>query len=1121
MASAARNSMALEVLRKLNAAITLKRLYPSSAPQIIATVEDSFDAISLYLKRHGTLSFSLHDHPTLCGVPISQKTLGKIEGYDLFQRLEVLELPHLVLEPGLRKETYKQILSTLSTSPMRISKEGGLQQFLAGLQLTKIFPQKYRVDVVPPPSNQFNQYLADHSPAKSIKDVQESPQTLLHNRDSETFEAVLQAASSIQEKSQLILLLIAQSLKDMEESGEISEASHLVNLLYRVVDHIPETEVESLQQQLSSTLLEQFTGIALLCFLSQEYQEGFGLNLFSVIMVQITMDSFSEAMNLLRRQERGITTKYGRTSSNAIFTQEAKGRLLQSRKGKQFLGQEKANKLLKIGETERKNKRIQAGLSALLKNNLSVLAYNEIVEYLPHSIEMLIQNGKDDVAANLIEILAKELIRDGGESEGLSLCLGNIGEVLVKNDKWSWLENLCVPFMAWAKSNKRGDVACEKIFRTLHRIMYRLWREEKFIRPDQILTLFHSIRTGILEKSEEIKKVVEKIEEEPVDVGLLKTLLQTVLGDSTDDVQRSRLSKQGVVVARFLIITLVESNQVHDRRVLLELLSGMGGVLPPLLIEYLQNPMPWYGKRNLIKLLADTGGEEHVSIIIQFMHHEDLRVQREAFFCLYKISGNNRKKVLLEMLAVAGEQMKVQAVKALLPYPDDDVAVEMLELLNIQVNFSSNVRSSLVKSVAQLLGHCSPEIALEPLRKFHSMKGKGDASKFDEAVWESVEDALSQLRVGQRLSMASGNGHLQGMVDVIATDEAGEPREALSITDFPEENEIRYLFEKGMRKKALLFLESLIAKTARLKQFNKAENLRDWYINEDPGALSQIILAAEIIENEKRKGIDKNHLAVWNQLHEILTTEEFHALYYSLEHRSYKSNESIVQQGDMQSCLYFINRGKVKLFYKEKNEEMLISTLIPGVVIGTGTFFDASVWTVNVSSINQVEVSVLNFSKIVQWEKDYPALEMKLHDYCSQFKKYYKSLRSFKNNRRTDKRYPLSGRLSAVILSPDGERQQVSMGGELADISRGGVSYLFRISNKSNARLLLGHSLNIRLDTIDPEDADMLLKGTIVAVKSLRTVDNEHSVHIKFKSSLDGKKLKNIIQRNRVKKNYE
>ncbi len=1115
MSNAARNTEALEALKRFNTAITTIRLYPSSTPQVTNSVEKAFQAIKLYLKNHGILNFSNIDGPSLCGVPINQKTLGKIEGFEFFQQLELLQLNHLVFKTGLGKDTFQQLLNTFTTSPQIIAKEGGIRPFLTSLNLNELFPEKYAVVTEDAEVDQFAEYLSRH--ASDVERWHQYIDCLTGQTKNDTDENEIR--DHIQDPVQAAKIfngIIASICLDI---GKKKDATPLLSLFPQVLKGVDpllfdRKLMRSISVETASSLVRNFIGSALADILVQDFPKGFGEALLSDIFLKIGVDSFSQVIKRLRQLEKILVVRYGKASQECIILHEKISHLLDTPKGKQFLSHEKTKGLLESAEWERRAKRIQAGLSAILKGNVAVLQNDEIIEHLPSSLDHLIANGKEDVAAAIIEQLAKELVKENGETnEGLSECLSVVGEKLIHAKKWDWLESLAIPFLSWVRKGDHGDAACEKILHILHSVMLHSWKTGSNVRADQILNVFFNIRIGGLKKSPEMRALVEKVQEQSVDVTLLHMFLKQALSESVDEVARARLSRQGTFAAKFLISTLLESDKIADRMKLLELLADMGGILPPLLVERLLEPMPWYGKRNLVKLLADTGNEEHVETVVRYINHDDLRVQREAFICLYKISGERRKEVLLEVLSIAGEQMKVQTVKALAPYADDDVATEMVGLLQVRDNFSLDLRSVLVVEVCQILSQCSPMIALDPLKEFQKSRGKGGAKKMDERVWDVVDDALVQLKTRYRISKTSQQLAESGEkpVDDKGPGLHGDVQRQATITSFPEEGEAKYLFKKGKKEKALQIVVKMIARSARLKQFDQAERLREWLIEMDPMALGEIIKAAEIIEEEKQSGIDKGHLAVWSKLYDVLTTEEFNAFYYTLQHKKIGIDEPLIKQGDMRSCLYFINSGKLKLFYRDHGDEILVTTIGAGEVLGASSFFDASVWTINVSSINQVEVSILKLSNTLPWERDFPALETKLQDFCVQFETVHESFKKPGKDRREEQRFKVPGILSVNFFDRDNKQTQISTKGEIGDVSAGGVSFILRISQKTSARLLLGRKVRVMLPSSRSGESGFVAEGVVVAVRSLKSVGNDHSLHVKFNQTINDGELQGIV----------
>ena len=336
--------------------------------------------------------------------------------------------------------------------------------------------------------------------------------------------------------------------------------------------------------------------------------------------------------------------------------------------------------------------------------------------------------------------------------------------------------------------------------------------------------------------------------------------------------------------------------------------------------------------------------------------------------------------------------------------------------------------------------------------------------------------------------------------------------EVKNITGLPEEQTVRALLSQGKVDSAKKLVLELIGRTARLRKFTQAEQLREWLIEIDPMALSEIIRTAEIIEEEKRVAIDKGHLEVWASLYDVLTMDEFSTLYHCLEHRRYDNEELIVNQGALQTSLFFINSGKVKLFYREEGSDVLVKTMIRGEILGAGAFFDASVWTISAASLGVSEISALHFENLERWKEDFPALESKLNDFCRNFERVDKFFKASDKDRRKDRRTKVSGRLTAILLNSEGKNTGVSTKGDLSDISAGGVSFFVRISKKENARLLLARSVRVFLPGSEYSGKATGYQGVIVAVRGYHVMENEYSVHVRFDTAIAYQELQRVLQ---------
>ena len=472
---------------------------------------------------------------------------------------------------------------------------------------------------------------------------------------------------------------------------------------------------------------------------------------------------------------------------------------------------------------------------------------------------------------------------------------------------------------------------------------------------------------------------------------------------------------------------------------------------------------------------------------------------------------NSRKEILLQALAESRQALKPQIVNALVPYGDIEVVQELIRLLGEERNFKAEIRDRLLLSLCQALGSCPSEQGLRSLQEF--LKSTPDSGN-DTLL--AAETAIKQIR--RSLPAEKKNPVQSKSVGPASTAQenlhAPERGDAMSITSLPEEQQIRELLAKGEKAEGMRLLKEMIAEIARKRRFEDAENLREWLIEIDPMALSDIIKAAEIIENEKNAAINTDHFAVWSALRAVLDPSEFSTLYHSMEHKRFTKGEVIVKQGSPQSALYFINSGRVELFFQEHGKDIQVKTIGPGEILGAGTFFETSVWTISARSLG-AELSCLKMDKLQKWQKNYPALESKLNDFCMRFKIPHESFRKMGRERRVFGRIRIAGRVAMSLLDKDGKETGIGAKGELFDISAGGVAFFLRISQKKNARLLFGRKVHLTMASkIIPEFS---MTGIILAVRSQPVVGNEYSVHVRFGRVLDQNELKGLADAGKEK----
>ena len=347
------------------------------------------------------------------------------------------------------------------------------------------------------------------------------------------------------------------------------------------------------------------------------------------------------------------------------------------------------------------------------------------------------------------------------------------------------------------------------------------------------------------------------------------------------------------------------------------------------------------------------------------------------------------------------------------------------------------------------------------------------------------------------------------------TDKIPSPEPPVQDQVDTREAQIDDLVAAGDTDAAVKLLFELIVAYAKKKNFKKAEELRDRLYDVDAMALTEIVKAGEIIEQEKSESIDQDHLDIWPELYDKLSSEEASALFHTLEEVSYEADQTIFAQGHKNQNLYFITQGSLKLVYRDGERETLLKTLEKGNLTGHTTFFAISMCTTSLVALSSVKMSVLSQTAMERWENDFPALKSKLEDHCLKLEKSRDLIKAQGMDRRKQPRFDVKGKILVQLLN----RQRQPMGkpfkGVFADISEGGLSFYIITSKQETARMLLGRRLGLKF--LIPTRAAPLKTfqhGTVICVNY--HLKNEYSLHVSFDDELPGgiagaiRRLKNV-----------
>lgn len=380
-----------------------------------------------------------------------------------------------------------------------------------------------------------------------------------------------------------------------------------------------------------------------------------------------------------------------------------------------------------------------------------------------------------------------------------------------------------------------------------------------------------------------------------------------------------------------------------------------------------------------------------------------------------------RKQTLLKLLTDVDDQLKPHVIKELMPLADRDMVRVLLGLLKQHGQFQPRARERLLLCICQALGYCSAPEAIAPLQAFAA----AESGRISPYLATAIRIAVQQLEQQARQAppavpvtpQPSPAPPRQKKAEELKTRPA--PQLPQAPPSVPEAQQIREFLQNNRKKEALDLILATITTRARNRDFGNAEKLRNWLMEIDAMAVTEIIRAAEIIEEERKAAISKEHLQTWQKLVEAISAEAFSALYHAFARQSYEAGAMIVDQGDLQPTLFFINSGKVQVLLNCDGRTEPVATLEAGNVFGVDTCFEMSVWTFSVKSLG-TELFQLSHATFVKIAEQYPALESKLLAFAGRPVLSKAFFHRTRKTRRRHERKAATNRVAIVLLDDTG-----------------------------------------------------------------------------------------------------
>jgi len=744
---------------------------------------------------------------------------------------------------------------------------------------------------------------------------------------------------------------------------------------------------------------------------------------------------------------------------------------------------------------------INKGINRLIAGETAPLKYIEIARAVPDTISNLLA----DKHSRELDILLERVVAafqeiDNVLRQNAAIALASALVILVKHEEWQRMDKLLPAIQQSLPIAEGNDKAIQQYIAAVTKLAAHHIRLEQYSAPRIILLIINGQATrasATKQFSKLAKLTLDELALQPVMDKLLKEYLQ---GEEKQEEAGRLLIAFDRHAANFLIDRLTQSDSKADRIKILKLIEHIGDSAQDTLRQMLQQHSPWYVTRNIIRLLGETGNLDCFKDVAPFIEHDDIRVKQEVLTAAANIGGSTRKQFLLKALKSVPSQLTGHVISLLGDIPDDSLVVSLADLLDKSSLHRNKQGTELQVTICQALGKIGSIKALPTLQKIianYTIPGVNKKGHEKNSILQAANEAVQFIESGDKQKIR------QTKVKMVM----GLPMAADRIS--AREAAIIRIAMAGDKKKAVRRLFELICECVENKDFQNAERLRERLYEIAPLALNAIIQSEEIIERARDGVVKPGFLQIWSDMRRELSTQEFGAIYHELINRPLQIEEILVKQGTQNNELFFINHGIIKVSYKQNDREIFIKSLSSGEIVGEN-FFNASIWTVSLRALTPCEISVLNRSSFSRWHEEFSGLEGKLEAFCKRSNNVHDMLNQKGLNRRVFERYQLSRKIKIQLNDETGRPIGRGFGGELSDISKGGLALHIGIAGQENGRLLLGRKMHVKIP-VGGKVGHLNVHGQVQAVHPSRTKHNDFLLHVVFTDELEQEVLQSIL----------
>ncbi len=733
------------------------------------------------------------------------------------------------------------------------------------------------------------------------------------------------------------------------------------------------------------------------------------------------------------------------------------------------------NLLLNSTENKRMLLRFQRGVVDLENNRFTILQNREFVDKLIDYLLTLYKKGNEGNIIKVLEKIGLSACSPDRDYRERAVFILSVFTEKVSQEKESaeFLEVVSRLLVNWLKIETEFLTGFEFVCTQLQKILQRMLKMGLWYQAENLIIVLFQIQSGIIQKNNLIRQMITKVHAGLADEPFLRNLVNVYLDKQEDrrDIAECLLRHFGAKAAIVLVQTLIECQEREKRLALVELIPTTGRAVIPVLDRCLEKNPPWYVIRNIIIIISRMEDSTLYTMVKPYLVHKDIRVQQQVLNCISKLGGNQMRERLIEALTFINDELKQQVVIQLGNLGGKDIGDALCSLLEKRHSFAIHIQDEL------LLAICSKIKFIPSPRTIQAMQ-------------ELLAERTQRYGEGDRILQAAQDALVSLELKSTEIKEAGSFAATVAVAPQSPEAELDSLLTDSL----LTTKEQMKADPATPVSPQQEEDpeVEQPAVVEEGDRPSK----ADIIRDAEKNLADPttaNHFTIWAELYEEMSTEEFTAFHETLSHKTYQPEEMIVASGDLQAPLFFLDRGTVDLVRKVEGEEVHLSSLGAGDVIGSDIFLTGDAWNISLYARDKVYAHIFDLEDLLKLQVHFPHLAEKLFAFCSSYDVLPALLRVLDE--------PDSPGFDTVRILRNGiqkkdETKDGELQGSVLKKMKGGLCFTLSVNASDKIGVLLENQLRLGIQI--SAGADLSLAATIIGTRRITSRPEEAIVFIRF-----------------------